>query len=451
MTFPAHANLNLIPTFSLDQQAALQAALLHGFDKNPAHALATITSYEETHAHWILGEPVPSDRLPLKLRDWSQLPTRDAFAARASQAAERYAEVYNHYTKPPFRFAIDSSFLYNHHEARGETIAPWDGEGGLEGWEQYQKQHTGRLNKGEIPTPGRGFEVVKRLLGLNHFAYDPNDPETSYHFTKHPLVMADLISRRSPDTAERIMRALAEDFGIHFDLGMKRFSYGQNLPFNVHRPEEIGGPVPNLDLLKPHVAFLSSDYWAMHAAKMGLAAFFVKDHDVKIPNYPFVKLSFDCDGVIIDDWSEREFQTGKDWREQLDRFNEHERANVDVLPNLGPAFISFLGAYGLSKAFSDFPIALKPFRLGVNTARGAWGQTRINSALSLMGLGSYDELEQMGGNEKQPLLRSSGTLVHFEDGPKHFAKAYSADVIGALILAGIQNEAAIERLLKRGY
>ncbi|MBF0105941.1 MAG: 5'-nucleotidase [Deltaproteobacteria bacterium] len=379
-------------------------------------------------------------------------------------AAGRFAPLFKELAAPPFRIVADSSVLFNTHSTDNTGRAPqdhvpdWDGKGGLEGWRAYQNTHHDLA-----PPPGRAHALIRKLLTLNQYATDPYN---------EPLVRVDVVSKMPYALADRFMKAIERDFSAHSNQGIRRFSYGQNGKVIGHgasdpRIQELikklgleekiqaGGPIPNLLEFGANLYITASPYWAAQALLNGIAAVYIPPHinNLDTDDGQPIIVSFDCDGVIIDDEAEKEFQKGATFLERLFNFDQHETNLVNTIPLLGPLFPAFLGLYGLASLFSHLPSEQRPFRIIMVTARGPATQRRIKASLRKLGLNNAEVMsavEQMSGEEKGPWLVRNNATVHFDDSPKHIGSALKHGIIAGHVVDGVVNEAIIAALAQKG-
>lgn len=437
------ANMSLIPTFTAIQADELAHALVQSFTKNPEHTLNGVDKYEQYHALYVEQRDVQP---PVKRE------TNDVqFQEMAAVAARQYQEIYNRLVKPPYVVGVDTTFLYDHHRARGKDVPAWDRdkEPGKEGWEAYQRRHHGTFNLADLPRAGRGWRVMDQMLGLNRYAVDTRGQFPEHKFERVPLVKMVPLSRREPHVQLRIDNAMLYDWQEHFDVGIRAKAYGLNEGPSRFAP---GGPVGALKEILPHVFFTASEYWAIKALDAGIAAFYVPEHKIET-SYPNeqVRHSWDNDGVIIDATSEEVFQSHSDWREALLQFNLHEIDNASVMPNLGPAFAAFLGEYGLAQVFSHLPKEQRPFGIYKNTARGPETTPRMMWAFGLWGIDRLTGTDPRSGEPKNQALRANRISLHYEDGQSWAEKAFDVGTVGALIYYGPKNTAEIQKILARGF
>ncbi len=247
--------------------------------------------------------------------------------------------------------------------------------------------------------PGVAFPFVRRILGLNRLAPDPDDR----------LVEVIVLSRNSPETGMRVMRSVA-----HHGLSISRvvFTEGQ-APYDFI-------PAFNMAL------FLSADEASVReAAERGLPAGQVvgqarKDDDESDE----VRIAFDFDGVLASDESERIFQ-----EDGLDRFHAHEAANCAVPLSPGPLHRLLVAIHRIQqieveRAAAD-PSHERLLQVALVTARGAPAHERAIATLKSWGVKVNDAFF-LGGVEKAPILAAWRPHIFFDDQLRHIAPAAQA-------------------------
>lgn len=287
--------------------------------------------------------------------------------------------------------------------AESHAVFQRDGE---EGYRRFQEEH---LN--EPFDRGVAFSFIRRLLSLNDLASSDD-----------PLVEVILLSRNDPDTGLRVMNSIE-----HYGLGMTRaiFMQGKS-PYRFI-------PALNISL------FLSGNAKDVaEALELGFPAGLVlpsaivdddEDQDLRI--------SFDFDGVLVDDAAERIGQEGT-----LADFHEHERKNVTTTHDPGPlkrflSEVKRLQELEEAKKLTD-PEYRNRIHVSVVTARNAPSHERAIRTLKNWGLMVNDAFF-LGGIEKAKVLAVLRPHIFFDDQPVHLRPA-SAVVPSVHVPFGVANE-----------
>lgn len=296
---------------------------------------------------------------------------------------------------------IASSALFDLDEANEVFLRE-----GEEAYRNYQEEH---LN--DPLGKGVAFSFIKRLLSLNDLAVEGD-----------PLVEVILLSRNDPDTGLRVMKTIE-----HYELGMTRaiFMQGKS-PYRYI-------PALNISL------FLSGNSNDVtEALALGMPAGLVLPSAiVDDEDDPDLRISFDFDGVIVDDAAERVNVAGT-----LHDFHEHERRNVMTTHNPGPLRALLSEVKRIQRIEEEKKRTEPDYRnrvhVSVVTARNAPSHERVIQTLKNWGLMVNDAFF-LGGIEKAKVLGVLRPHIFFDDQPVHLKPA-STVVPSVHIPFGIINE-----------
>jgi 5'-nucleotidase len=272
----------------------------------------------------------------------------------------------------PLVVAISSRALFDLDESHGIFESQ-----GLAAYAEYQVQR-----ENEILKPGKAFQLVKKLLALNH-----DD-------VAHQGVEVILISRNSADSGLRIFNSI-EHYGL--DIERAVFTKGGS-PF--HYMKAIG-----TDL------FLSGHAQDVRRTlEAGFAAALILPGAQNRPGGDQLRIAFDGDAVLFSDEAEKVFQA-----EGLEAFSQREKQRADT-PLPGGPFKPLLQA--LQRIQSAYPIEGNPIRTALVTARSAPAHKRVILTLRKWGV-RIDEALFLGGKNKGPFLAAFGADIFFDDQQVH--------------------------------
>ena len=250
------------------------------------------------------------------------------------------------------------------------------------GFRKYQLEH-----EDELLEKGTAFPLIQALLKLNDYV----DP-------KKPIVEVVVMSRNSPETGVRVLKAIK-----HYNLPLTRWAFSGGEPLS-----------PFLDAFDVDL-FLSKDEKEVQKvidyANCATALIYDAPLDYN-PETERVKFAFDADAVVFSEESELIYKT-----QDLQAFHKHEEENEDVPLNGGP-FAELLKK--LSKIQEKLPmtIELTPLRIAIVTARNAPSHMRVIKTLRHWGV-YVDEAYFMGGLSKENVLKAFGAHIFFDDQEIH--------------------------------
>lgn len=252
----------------------------------------------------------------------------------------------------------------------------------IEGFRKYQLEH-----EEELLEKGTAFPLVQALLKLNNYV----DP-------KKPIVEVVVMSRNSPETGVRVLKAIE-----HYKLPITRWAFSGGEPLS-----------PFLDAFDIDL-FLSKDEKEVQKVidKSNCATALIYDPPADyLPETERVKFAFDADAVVFSEESELIYKT-----QDLAAFHKHEKENEDIPLNDGP-FAELLKK--LSKIQEKLPmtIELTPLRIAIVTARNAPSHMRVIKTLRHWGV-YVDEAYFMGGLSKDKVLKAFGAHIFFDDQEIH--------------------------------
>jgi len=252
----------------------------------------------------------------------------------------------------------------------------------IEGFRKYQLEH-----ENELLEKGTAFPLIQALLKLNDYV----DP-------KKPIVEVVVMSRNSPETGVRVLKAIE-----HYKLPLTRWAFSGGEPL-----------APFLDAFDIDL-FLSKDEKEVQKVidNSNCATALIYDPPADyVPETERVKFAFDADAVVFSEESELIYKT-----QDLEAFHKHEKENEDVPLNGGP-FAELLKK--LSKIQEKLPmtIELTPLRIAIVTARNAPSHMRVIKTLRHWGV-YVDEAYFMGGLSKDKVLKAFGAHIFFDDQEIH--------------------------------
>ncbi len=260
-------------------------------------------------------------------------------------------------------------------------------EQGEEIYRAYQEEHLD-----DTLPPGVAFSFIRRLLSLNDLA--PEDP----------LVEVIVLSRNDPDTGLRVMRSI-QTHGLPISRAV--FMQGRS----PHRFM----PALNMSL------FLSANQTDVReAVDAGLPAGYVLGPPAEDDmNNRDLRVSFDFDGILATDASERVYQSGG-----IEGFRAHEVANAAVAHDAGP-LKDFLAAVNRIQRREEEERLKDPgYRLRVHvsivTARNAPAHERAVMSLKKWGVRVNDAFF-LGGIDKGEIMKVLKPHIFFDDQAIHLA------------------------------
>ncbi|NJL77498.1 MAG: 5'-nucleotidase [Saprospiraceae bacterium] len=253
---------------------------------------------------------------------------------------------------------------------------------GIEGFRKYQLEH-----ENELLHKGTAFPLIQALLKLNDHVN-----------TKKPIVEVVVMSRNSPETGVRVVKAIK-----HYNLPLTRWAFSGGEPLS-----------PFLDAFDVDL-FLSKDEKEVQKiidmANCATALIYDPPADYK-PETERVKFAFDADAVVFSEESELIYKT-----KDLAAFHKHEEENEDVPLNDGP-FAELLRKLSKIQAHLPMTIELTPLRIAIVTARNAPSHMRVIKTLRNWGV-YVDEAYFMGGLSKDKVLKAFGVHIFFDDQEIH--------------------------------
>jgi 5'-nucleotidase len=253
-------------------------------------------------------------------------------------------------------------------------------EEGIERYAELQRERE------KIPLePGTGFEVVRRLLGLNV----PGGPK---------LIDVIFLSQNSPDLSLRAFHS-ADHHGLAINRGS--FTSGRTVaPFVRAWAVEL---------------FLSNnddDVRAAVQAGTAAARLCAPPQSQREEPVDEVRIALDGDAVVFSEESDLIYR-----RRKLEGFMEHERLNAHVAMEPGP-FGSFLKNLSEVRSHSRRPDGSSRVRIGIVTARNAPAHERVVHTLRAWGTPA-DEAHFVGTHPKAGILEAFGAHIFFDDQEKH--------------------------------
>ncbi len=296
----------------------------------------------------------------------------------------------------PLRIGISTRALFQLEEEHRIFEAD-----GVEAYAEIQRQR-----EDDLPSPGTGFQVVRRLLGLNGVS-------------GKNLVEVIFLSRNSPDLSLRAFLSASKH-----GLDIRRGS------FTSGRPLAAYAKAWNVDL------FLSNnDEDVAQTGAAGIAA-------AKLCSPPIcdqgvddevVNFAFDGDSVIFGSASDEVYKA-----DGLEKFREHEIKYVETPMEPGPLG-KFLDKLLLVRDQTRRSDGRNRVRFGVVTARDAPAHARAIRTLRAWNAPA-DEAHFVGNYEKALILQAMGAHIFFDDQEKHVLGA--ATMVPAGLVPGPHDPSA---------
>ena len=287
--------------------------------------------------------------------------------------------------------AISSRALFD----LAESHAVFEAEG-VDAYYDYQ------TSREETPlAPGIAFNMVKKLLALNH------------HDLANPRVEVILLSRNSADTGLRVFNSIQ-----HHQLSITRAAFTRGK-----------STFPYASAFGAHL-FLSADVDDVKSAlSNGLAAATILPSNIRGNDNDQLRIAFDGDAVIFSDEAERIFQEGG-----LDAFTANETQSAKTALSGGP-FKNFLAM--LHNIQAEYPSEESPIRTALVTARAAPAHERVIRTLREWNI-RIDEAIFLGGMDKGPFLKAFDADIFFDDQSKHCDSARQHVATGH-VPSGVKN------------
>ena len=252
---------------------------------------------------------------------------------------------------------------------------------GAKAYREYQREH-----ENDIFLPGIAFPFICRFLKLNEI------------FPEQTPVEVVLLSRNDSSSGMRIFNSIE-----HYGLGICRAAFTRgNSPFRYI-------PAYNVSL------FLSANQSDVsEAIAKGFPAGLVLPSCAEDDgNNNELRISFDFDGVIADDSSERIFQQGG-----LAAFRENEiiYANSAISPGpLGELFRKLGSLRKLEDELEEQNAAYQRFlKTSIVTARSAPAHRRVINTLREWNI-LVDEIHFLGGMDKGRIMETLKPHIFFDD------------------------------------
>jgi len=288
--------------------------------------------------------------------------------------------------------AISSRALFN----LDESHAIFESQG-KEAFCRYQIEH-----EEEVLSPGYGFALVKKFLGIND------------HCPDEPLVEIILLSQNSADTGLRIFNSIA-----HHRLNISRAAFTSG-----------ASPYSYIPAFAAHLFLSANADDVSRTLNAGFAAATILSGSSLENPSEQLRIAFDGDSVLFSDASERIYQ-----QRGLAVFAENERHEAkNPLP--GGPFKEFLSA--LHYIQKQFDPQSSPIRTALVTARSAPSHERVVRTLRTWGI-RIDEALFLGGMTKGPFLKAFGADIFFDDQKGHCESA-AQHVATGHVPHGISNE-----------
>lgn len=243
-----------------------------------------------------------------------------------------------------------------------------------EGFMAYRKYQI--ENKNRIIETGSAFTFVKHFLRINEVYFDEKPVEVV------------LLSKNSPETGVRVFNSIKE-YGLNISRGA--FTSGDS-PYKYI-------PAYNISL------FLSTnEVDVINAIQAGYPAGRFINTSIPADDDSYeLRVAFDFDGVIINDDSERIYQSSED----IDKYNKYETDHVSEPHHAGPLADFFTKLSQFQKLETEKrekdPGYKKIIRTAIITARSAPVHERAINTLEAWGV-TVDDMFLLGGIDKNRIL-----------------------------------------------
>jgi len=259
----------------------------------------------------------------------------------------------------------------------------------LQGKKAYREFQERRID--EPFTTGVAFPFIRRLLSLNELSDDDT-----------PLVEVIILSKNDPDTGLRLMRSIQ-----HHQLNITRAVFKEGrAPYEYMKP------------LKMALFLSANEIDVQNAVKDKFPAGQVLEGNiVEDPLDQDLRVSFDFDGVLGDDSSERLFGEGN-----LEIFQAHEleKRSMPMLP--GP-LRDLLSGINRIQHIEDEKVRndqtyRKRVYVSLVTARNAPAHERAVKSLEAWGV-TVNDAFFLGGIPKAGILEVLKPHIYFDDQKRH--------------------------------
>lgn len=277
---------------------------------------------------------------------------------------------------------------------------------GESAYRQYQETNL------DVPLdPGVAFPFIKRLLSLN----DLKDAGSEQ------LVEVIVLSRNDPDTGLRVMRSIEAH-----DLPISRAIFMQGR-----------APYEYMGALQMSLFLSANDHDVREALAAGYAAGQVLGSPAADLHGTDLRVSFDFDGVLADDSSEKIMQA-----DGLTSFHANETVNAGVAMPPG-RLLEFLRGINRIQDIEEVLVVNDPtynrrVHVSIVTARNAPAHERVVRTLKSWGVRVNDAFF-LGGIAKSNILRVLRPHIFFDDQRGHLMPA--ADEIPSVhVPFGIAND-----------
>lgn len=286
---------------------------------------------------------------------------------------------------------------------------------GIEAYRKYQLQH-----QYDPLNPGVAFPFIRRLLGLNQYFYNENEP-----------FKVIVLSRNSPESGQRFFHSCR-----HYNLPIRAGAFTSGRP-----------TYPYLTAYGAALFLTANAHSVLDATAKGYPAGLVlPTKAVDDPADKGLRIAFDFDGVVIDDDSERVFKQGG-----LKDFQDYEQHHVNLPHNGGPLIKLFKKLAHFQQLDLEINGKSNPYyepiiRISIVTARGAPSEERLITTLKSWGMNAA-ELFLMDGLPKHFVLEQLKPHIFFDDQIQHVEK--SADAVPSVLIPfGVTRENTIRELHK---
>ena len=257
---------------------------------------------------------------------------------------------------------------------------------------QKYRQHM--VEKEDLPLDqGTGYPLVKALLNLNKYKVE-NEP---------PLVEVVVMSRNSPDTGIRVLKAIRDQ---RLSISRSAFTAGEPVIDYLDAFDVDLFLTTNSDDAQKVI-----DSRACAAAVVTAPPIDISDLD-----HEQVRIAFDGDAVLFDDSSEIVCKT-----QGLSVFHEEEDQKQNIPLEEGP-YATLLKK--LSRLQDRLPVRVEysPVRIALVTARNSPAEMRVIKTLRHWGV-YVDEAFFLGGVGKAKVLKAFKPHIFFDDQIIHLEPA----------------------------
>ncbi len=264
--------------------------------------------------------------------------------------------------------------------------------------------------------PGVAFPFIQRLLSLNAFFPEEHEP-----------FKVVVLSRNSPESGQRFFASCK-----YHKLPIKSGAFTSGHP-----------TFPYLKAFGASLFLSANSDSVFEATRLGYpAGLILPSRHVTNDDGTSLRIAFDFDGVLIDDESQKHFETSG-----LEGFQKFEAKNATSPHNAGPLTellkkLAYFQKLDIEKRGENNPYFNPVIRISIVTARGAPSEERLITTLKSWGLQAA-ELFLLDGLSKHLILEELQPHIFFDDQMTHLNTTATA-VPSVWIPFGVANSEALK-------